>query len=127
MGLEIKSFILTLILYSFLQGLILSNALRAQKNAEDERCTTALSNLRSEVIGLRNEAMEKGKTLLSLVDKAKVEETRFNTQSEAYKAEVEDLREKLAKANEDCALAKAGQEISEYWKTKLEKKCSGAS
>jgi hypothetical protein len=55
----------------FLQGLILSNALRAQKNAEDESCTIALSNLRSEVIKLRNEAMEKDKILLSLADKAK--------------------------------------------------------
>jgi hypothetical protein len=51
-----KSFILMLILYSFMQGLILSNALRAQKNAEDESCTIALNNLRSEVIRLRNEA-----------------------------------------------------------------------
>jgi hypothetical protein len=71
MDLEMKSFILTLILYSFLQGLILSNALRAQKNAKDESCTIGLSNLRSEVIRLRNEAMEKYKILLSLVDKAK--------------------------------------------------------
>jgi hypothetical protein len=102
MDLEMKSFILTLILCSFLQGLILSNALRAQKNAEDESCTIALSNLRLEVIRLRNETMEKDKILLSLVDKA-------NTQSEAYKAEVEDLRKKLAEANENCALAKASQ------------------
>jgi hypothetical protein len=43
----------------FLQGLILINALRAQKNAEDESCHIALSNLRSEVIKLRNEAAEK--------------------------------------------------------------------
>jgi hypothetical protein len=55
----------------FLQGLILSNALRAQKNAEDESCQIALSNLRSEVIKLRNEAAEKDKILLSLVDKVK--------------------------------------------------------
>jgi hypothetical protein len=34
-----------LILSFFLQGLILSNALRAQKNAEDESCTIALGNL----------------------------------------------------------------------------------
>jgi hypothetical protein len=33
-----------------LQGLILSNALRAQKSAEDEGCTIALNNLRSKVI-----------------------------------------------------------------------------
>jgi hypothetical protein len=60
-----------LILYSFLHGLILSNALRAQKNAEDESYTIALNNLRSEVIRLINEATEKDKILLSLVDKAK--------------------------------------------------------
>jgi hypothetical protein len=65
--------------------------------------------------------MEKDKILLSLVDKAKEDEAKFNTQSEAYKAEVEDLRKKLAEANENCALAKASQEISEWWKTKLDK------
>jgi ATP-dependent Clp protease ATP-binding subunit ClpA len=119
--LGMKSFILMLILYSFLQGLILSNAIRAQKNVEDERCTMALSNLRSEVIRLRNESMEKDKILLSLVDKAKEDEAKFNTQSEAYKAEIEDLRKKLVEANENCVLAKASQEISEWWKTKLEK------
>jgi hypothetical protein len=53
----------------FLQGLILSNALRAQKNIEDEGCT--LNNLRSEVIELRNEGLEKDKILISLVNKIK--------------------------------------------------------
>ena len=72
-----------LILYFVLQGLILSNALRAQKNAEDESCTIALNNLRSEVIRMRNEAMEKYKILLSLVDKIKEDETSFKNQSEA--------------------------------------------
>ena len=47
--------------YFSLQGLILSNALRAQKDAEDEGCVMALSNLRSEVIELRNEGLEKDK------------------------------------------------------------------
>jgi hypothetical protein len=50
---------------SFSQGLILSSALRAQKNFEDESCTIALGNLRSEVIQLRNEALEKDKILIS--------------------------------------------------------------
>jgi hypothetical protein len=115
------NFVLVLILYSFLQGLILSNALRAQKNAEDESCTIALSNLRSEVIRLRNKATKKDKILLSLADKAKEDEAKFNTQSDAYKAKIEDLRKKLVEANENCALAKASQEISEWWKTKIEK------
>jgi hypothetical protein len=122
MNLEIKSFILMLILYSyFLQGLILSNALRAQKNAKDESCTIALSNLRSEVIKLRNEALEKDKILLSLVGKVKEDEAKSNAQAEAHKAEVEDLRKKLAEANENFALAKASQEISEWSKARLEK------
>jgi hypothetical protein len=46
MVLKMKSFILMLILSFFLQGLILSNALRAQKNAEDESYTIALGNLK---------------------------------------------------------------------------------
>jgi hypothetical protein len=45
----------------------------------------ALTNLRSEVIRLRNEATEKDKILLSLVDKVKEDEARFKTQSEAQK------------------------------------------
>jgi GTPase involved in cell partitioning and DNA repair len=81
----------------------------------------ALGNLRSEVIKLRNEALEKDKILLSLVDKVKEDEAKFNTQSEAYKSEIEDLRKKLAEANENFALAKASQEISECSKTRLEK------
>jgi hypothetical protein len=76
---RIKPFVMMLIFYSFLQGLILSNALRAQKNAEDESCTMALNNLRSEVIRLRNEATEKDKILLSLVDKVKENEASFKT------------------------------------------------
>jgi hypothetical protein len=121
MNLEIKSFILMLILCPFLQGLILSNALQAQKNTEDESCTIALGNLRSEVIKLRNEALRKDKILLSLVDKVKEDETRFNTQSKIYKTEIEDLRKKLVEANENFAVAKASQEISEWSKTRLEK------
>jgi hypothetical protein len=55
----------------FLQGLILSNALRAQKNTEDESCTIALNNLLSEVIELRNEGLKIDKILISLVSKIK--------------------------------------------------------
>jgi hypothetical protein len=121
MNLEIKYFILMLILCPFLQGLILSNALRGQKNAEDESCTIALGNLRSKVIKLRNEALEKDKILLSLVDKVKEDEAKFNTQSKIYKAKIEDLRKKLAEANEKFAVPKASQEISEWSKTRLEK------
>jgi ATP-dependent Clp protease ATP-binding subunit ClpA len=109
------------IVSSSLQGLILSNALRAQKNTEDEGCAIALSNLRSEVIELRNEGLEKEKFLISLVSKIKEDEAKYKSQAEAQTAEVEDLRRQLAEANEKSALAQANQEISEYWKNKLEK------
>jgi hypothetical protein len=104
-----------------LQGLILSNALRAQKNIEDESYTMALNNLRSEVIELRNQGLEKDKILISLVNKVKEDEANYKAQAEAQKAEIEDLRKHLAEAKEDCALAQANREISEYWKNYLEK------
>jgi hypothetical protein len=46
----------------------------AQKSAEDESCIIALSNLRSEVIELRNEGLEKDNILISLVSKIKEDE-----------------------------------------------------
>jgi hypothetical protein len=73
------------------------------------------------VIELRNEGLEKDKILISLVNKIKEGEAQYKAQTEAQKTEVEDLRRHLAKANERCALAQANQEISEYWKNKLEK------
>jgi chromosome segregation ATPase len=116
-----KYFIVMLNPFFFLQGLILSNALRAQKSAEDEGCTIELSNLRSEVIELRNEGLEKDKILISLVDKIKEDEAKYNAQAEAHKAKVEDLQKQLAEAKENCEVVKASQEISERWKARLEK------
>jgi hypothetical protein len=55
------------------------------------------------------------------VNKVKEDEANYNAQAEAQKIEIEDLRRQLAEANERCALAQANQEISEYWKNKLEK------
>jgi chromosome segregation ATPase len=110
-----------LILSFSLQSLILSNALRAQKNAEDKSCTIALSNLRSKVIELRNEGLEKDKILISLVSKMKEDEAKYNAQTKAQKAKVEELQKKLAEANENCAVAKASKEISEWTQARLEK------
>jgi hypothetical protein len=59
------------------------------------------------IFKLRNEALEKDNILLSLVDKVKEGEAKFNAQTESHKAEIEDLRKKLAEANENFALAKA--------------------
>ena len=81
----------------------------------------ALNNLRSEVIELRNKGLEKDKILISLVNKVKEDEANYKAQAEAQKNEIEDLRRQLAKAKENRVLAQANQEISEYWKNKLEK------
>jgi hypothetical protein len=106
---------------NFLQGLILSNALRAQKDAEDEGCVMALSNLRSEVIELRNEGLEKDEILYSLINRIKEDEATFNAQAEAQKREIEDLRKQLARAKEERTLEEAKREISEQWANHLEK------
>jgi hypothetical protein len=105
----------------FLQGLILSNALRAQKNAEDEGCTIALNNLRSEVIELRNEGLEKDKILNSLVSKIKENKATSKAQAEAQKCEIEDLRKQLAEAKLKCVVAEAERDTSDYWKNYWEK------
>jgi hypothetical protein len=96
------------------QGLILSNALRAQKNVEDEGCTIALNNLHSEVVELRNEGLEKDKILNSLLNKIKEDEATFKAQAEAQKCEIEDLRKQLAEAKLKCAIAEADRDASDY-------------
>jgi hypothetical protein len=69
--------------------LILTKAFKAQKEGEDESYHIAHGNLRSEVITLRNEALEKDKILLSFVDRLKTSEAKLIAQAEAHKAEVE--------------------------------------
>jgi hypothetical protein len=104
-----------------LQGLILSNALRAQKSAKDEGYTMALNNLRFEVIELRNEGLEKDKILNSLINKIKEDEATSKAQSETQKCEIEDLRKQLAEEKLKCAVAEADRDASEYWKNHWEK------
>jgi hypothetical protein len=77
------------------QGLILSKALKAQKDAEDESCRIALGNLRSEVITLRNEALEMDKILLSLVERLKSSKARLSAQTETHEAEMQELKKKV--------------------------------
>jgi hypothetical protein len=103
------------------QDLILSNALRAQKSAEDEGCTMALNNLRSEVIELRNEGLEKDKILDSLLNKIKEDEATSKAQAEAQKCEIEDLQKQLAEAKLKCTIVEADRDASNYWKNYWEK------
>jgi hypothetical protein len=77
-----KRFVVILIIifiYFVCQGLILSKALKAQKDAEDERTQIAFGNLHLEVIMLWNEALEKDKILLSLVERLKSSEARLSS------------------------------------------------
>jgi S-adenosylmethionine synthetase len=76
----------------------------------------ALNNLRSKVIELRNEGLEKDKILISLVNKVKEDESNYKAKVEAQKTKIEDLRRQLAEAKEKCAVAQTNQEISKYWK-----------
>jgi hypothetical protein len=94
--------------------------LRAQKNAEDESYNIAFNNLRAEVIKLRNEALEKDKILLTLVDKIKEDEATSKAQAEAQKREIQDLQKQLARAKEERILEETKRELSDQWANHLE-------
>jgi organic hydroperoxide reductase OsmC/OhrA len=81
----------------------------------------ALNNLRSEVIELRNEGLEKDKILISLVNKIKEDKASSKVQAEAQKSDIEDLQKQLAEAKLKCSIAEADRDASEYWKNYFEK------
>jgi hypothetical protein len=95
--------------------------LKAQKDAKDESCQMALSNLRSEVITLRNEALGKDNILLSLVEKLKSSEDKMSAQAEAHEAEVQDLKRKVAEATEKIEVEVVKHEICEIEKSRVQK------
>jgi hypothetical protein len=64
---------------------------------------------------------KKDKILLSLVDRVKKDEAKFNAESEAHKDEVEGLQKKLTEANENFEVAKVKQEIIEWSNARLDK------
>jgi predicted RNase H-like nuclease (RuvC/YqgF family) len=103
------------------QGLILGKALKAQKEVEDENCRIALGNLRSEVITLRNRALEKDKILLSLVDRLRSNEAKLAAQAEALKAEVEELKRKIVEATEHFEVEVVKHEICEIERLRAQK------
>jgi predicted nuclease with TOPRIM domain len=55
------------------------------------------------------------------VDRLKTSEAKLNAQAEAHKAEVEDLKKKLAEMNENFEVANAKQEISEMERVRVQK------
>jgi alanine racemase len=80
------------------QGFTLSKALKVQKDAKDEGTRIAFGNLRSEVITLRNEALEKDKILLSLVKRLKTSEAKLAKLSEVDEKILKFEKEKEADA-----------------------------
>jgi predicted nuclease with TOPRIM domain len=55
------------------------------------------------------------------VDRLKASEVKLSAQTKAHKAEVEDLKKKLAEMNENFEVAKAKQEISEMERSRVQK------
>jgi hypothetical protein len=55
---------------------------------EDESGQIAIGNLCSEVITIRNEALEKNKIMFCLVERPKSSEARLYTQAELHRSEV---------------------------------------
>jgi hypothetical protein len=102
-------------------GLDFSKALKAKKDAEDESCRIALGNLRSEVITLRNEAIEKDKILLSLVERLKSSEAKLSAQTEAHEVEVQELKRKVAEATENFEVEVVKHEICEIERSRAQK------
>jgi succinylglutamate desuccinylase len=103
----------------------LSKALKAQKECEDESTQIAFKNLHSEVITLRNEALEKDKILLSLVERLKTNEATLAKFSEANQKISKLEKEKEADASRiaDLEYALSAQvELHKSNVTRLEKK-----
>jgi hypothetical protein len=75
-----------------------------------------LNNLRSEVIELRNEGLEKDKILHLLLNKIKENEATSKAQAEAQEREIENLRKQLVDEKLKCAIAEGDRDVNDYWK-----------
>ena len=97
--------------------------LLANQTPTYESCKIALGNLHSEIISLRNEALEKDKILLSLVKKLKSSEASLAAQAKEHKARVEELKNKVAEANEKFEVEAVKHEICEIERSRAQKNC----
>jgi hypothetical protein len=70
---------------------------------------------------LINEALEKDRILLSLVEKLKSNEANIAAQAEAHKAEVEELKNKVAEATENFEVEAVKHEICEIERSRAQK------
>jgi uncharacterized protein YacL (UPF0231 family) len=117
--------VFTCFLFCRYKGLILSKALKAQKDCEEESTKIAFGNLCSEVITLQNEALEKDKILLSLVERLKASKANLAKLSEVDQKILKFKKEKEADAKhiadlEYTLFIQVGLHISEV--AELEKK-----
>jgi phenylalanyl-tRNA synthetase alpha subunit len=81
----------------------------------------AIGNLQSEVITLRNEALEKDKILISLVERLKSNEAKMSTQAELHSSEIQELEKKLGKATENFNVELTKRETSDIKRLRVQK------
>jgi hypothetical protein len=70
---------------------------------------------------LRNEALTKDKIFLSLVERLKSSEANMSAQAEAHKAEVQELKRKIAEATENFEVEVVKHEICEIERSRAQK------
>jgi hypothetical protein len=81
----------------------------------------AIGNLRSEVITLRNESIEKDKIILSLVERLKSSEAKLSSQEDLHRAEVQELEKKLGEATKNFNVELTKHEISDIERSRVQK------
>jgi wyosine [tRNA(Phe)-imidazoG37] synthetase (radical SAM superfamily) len=81
----------------------------------------AIGNLRSEVITLRNESIEKDKIILSLVERLKSSEDKLSSQEDLHRAEVQELEKKLGEATKNFNVELTKHEISDIERSRVQK------
>ena len=81
----------------------------------------AIGKLRLEVITLRNEALEKDRIMLSLVERLKSSEAKLSTQAELHRSEVQELEKKLGEVTENFNVERTKREISDIERLRVQK------
>ena len=70
---------------------------------------------------MRNEALTKDKIFLSLVERLKSSEAKMSAQAEAHKAEVQELKRKIAEATKNFEVKAVKHEICEIERSRAQK------
>jgi hypothetical protein len=70
---------------------------------------------------LRNEAIEKDKILLSLVERLKSSEAKLSTQAKLHRSDIQELEKKLREATENFNVELTKREISDIERSRVQK------